>query len=229
LSTRHAGVGAGWRRFGSSLAVIAVSLSMSGCSWWPFGKKDTPEPVIAGENMPDQVIDPNIARRDIVVPAIDTEQYEVGAFAGTLATTRDNSLGVFGVRAGMFFTEDFFGEWSFATSLGGKNDSTGPESGDPVKVDSFGVSLGYNLLPLELFNGETSVMPAWIYVLGGAAQTSYDDESFVSGHFAIGMRVMPADHWSVRVEIRNELWPASGDESKGSVNLQYTFGVGYAF
>lgn len=219
--------GSAWRRRVLP-CLVGASLLLSGCSLWRTDDEAPEEPVVVGESDPGQVIDPGIERRGITVPQIDSEVFEVGAFLGTLATTRDNTVPIGGIRAGRFFNPDFFTEITVADSFGGENDTTGPERGDDVSVSTLDITLGYNLFPMEIFTGEDKVYPAWIYVLAGAGAVDYADDTFLGAHFGVGIRVMPVDHWSVRVEMRNQLWPSVADEPS-SANLQFTFGVGYGF
>ena len=67
-----------------------------------------------------QVVEPHVERRDINVADIDTENFEAGAYIGTLSIEDFGSSVVYGARLAYHFTEDLFAEANFGTSKAGK-------------------------------------------------------------------------------------------------------------
>src|SRR4026207_1898618 len=76
-------------------------------------------PVGAGSETP-QVVVPQIDRRDVKPPRIDAENFEVGAFVGTIAIEDFGSSMTYGARAAYHFTEDLFAEATFGTAKAGR-------------------------------------------------------------------------------------------------------------
>ncbi len=69
-----------------------------------FAKEDAPKP----ESTIEQVIEPDIYRRDINVPRIDTENFEITAYYGLLDVEDFGAESTVGVRVAYHITEDFF-------------------------------------------------------------------------------------------------------------------------
>jgi hypothetical protein len=71
------------------LFLICVMVTMTGCAatknLFGFGDEEAPPP---SSEPPGQVIDPEVERREVKEPAIDKEDFELGAFAGIM----DSSL-----------------------------------------------------------------------------------------------------------------------------------------
>ena len=86
------------------LFLIAVMITLSGCAatknLFGFGDEETPPP---SSEPPGQVIDPEVERREIKEPAIDKEDFEVGAFAGVMSIEDfTNAKWELGILAGDF-------------------------------------------------------------------------------------------------------------------------------
>jgi hypothetical protein len=62
----------------------------------------------AGNN--DQVVVPQVDRRDIEKPKFPSNDFELGLFTGTYSTQNFGSSWVYGARIGYHITEDFFVE-----------------------------------------------------------------------------------------------------------------------
>ena len=72
-------------RFRLLFLVTIVSFGLSGCAatknLFGFGEEETPPPAEIPEG---QVIEPEVERREIKEPDIDSEDFEVGAFVGIM-------------------------------------------------------------------------------------------------------------------------------------------------
>ena len=93
------------------LLTLALATGLPGCAMLGLGRDsaDTPEAAVPspGEQ---PVIQPEVARREVVTPKIETENFEVGAFAGILGIEDFGTNTVYGVRLAYHITEDFFVE-----------------------------------------------------------------------------------------------------------------------
>ena len=76
-------------------------------------------PVGEGSETP-QVVVPQIDRRDVKPPRIDAENFEAGAFVGTIAIEDFGSSMTYGARAAYHFTEDLFAEATIGTAKAGR-------------------------------------------------------------------------------------------------------------
>src|SRR6185369_17718245 len=116
----------------------------------------------------DQVVVPEVDRRDISVPKFPSNDFEIGAFAGTYATQNFGSSAVGGVRLGYHITEDFFVEGVYAISK--VSDASfrqilpgGVFPDERAKLSYYNVSFGYNVLPGEVFIGAKRAKPSQLY------------------------------------------------------------------
>ena len=105
----------------------------------------------------EQVIKPQVERRQINVPHIDTEDFEVGLFGGLMSVEDFGANPVFGLRAAYHISEDIFAEAAVAQS---KTTKTSYErlsgaaeliTNDERLLRYYELSIGYNLLPGEVF------------------------------------------------------------------------------
>ncbi len=224
--------------------LLALSLSTSGCALWNriWMSKDEPpeeeqkkeEPVISSEGTLDPVIDPDVARREVIVPRIDTENYEVGTFVGILSVEDLESHPIYGIRAAYHLSEDFFVEGEFGRSE--VSDQIRRTIGQPffpkktVSLNTYGINIGYNLLPGELFLGSSRAVSATMYVLGGAGDTSFNNEHYLTYNAGMGVKLLPTDWLSLRLEMRDRIWESDLlGKDKITHNFEATLGVAAFF
>ena len=182
------------------------------------------------------VIEPDVARREIEVPKIDTEDFEVGILAGQISVEDFGVNTVMGARFAYHVTEGFFVELA-----GGKADTelTSFErlSGaaqllteSEREYSYYNVSLGYNIFPGEHFIGKNRAMNTETYVIGGVGKTQFAGDDRFTINFGLGMRVMPLDWLAVHGDIRDHVFDIDllGQE-KTSHNLEATLGVTFFF
>ncbi len=225
-------------------AILLLTLSTSGCALWSrlWTPKEEPppeepkkeEPVISSEGTLDPVIDPDVARREVIVPRIDTENYEVGAFAGVISVEDLESHPIAGIRAAYHLSEDFFVEGEYGRSE--VSDQIRRTIGQPffphktVPLDTYGISIGYNLLPGELFVGSSRAVSATMYLLGGAGDTSFNHEHYLTYNAGMGVKLLPTDWLSLRLEMRDRIWESDLlGKDKLTHNFEATFGVAAFF
>lgn len=213
-------------------ALLLLLPLLGGCSL--FQTKDEDEPVLVEEKPLGPVIDPEIARREVKVPRIDTENFEVGLFTGLISVEDLQSHLSYGVRGAFHISEDFFLEGEYARSE--VSDELRRTIGQPffpkqtLPLSSYGVSLGYNLLPGELFIGTQRAMSASVYLLAGAGDTSFNDEHYLTYNAGFGIKVLPVDWLSLRLEARDRIWQSDLlGKDKLTHNFELTFGIGGYF
>lgn len=158
----------------------------------------------------EQVIEPDLDRRDIKIPRIDTENFEVGFFTGTLSVEDFGSESVTGARVAYHITEDFFVEVEVAEST--VSDSSFRDLGAPLfpsedeDLEYYSVSIGYNVFPGEVFIGKKRAMTSAVFLLAGVGNTDFIDEDLSTINFGIGFRILPTDWLAFRVDMRDYVW-----------------------
>ena len=171
-------------------------------------------------------------RREIKVNDIDSENFEVGGYAGILAVQDFGSNPVYGVRAAYHVTEDFFLEGVYGRSELGETSyerlsgNVQLLSDDDRQFSYYNLSVGYNVLPGEAFIGRKYAFRGGLYLVAGAGSSDFagDQRFTVSGGF--GYRLAATDWLSLRVDVRDYVFKSDllgSDETLH--NLEFTGGL----
>lgn len=206
------------------LLLTALLLPLSGCAsfHWPWSKdRDraaAEEPVAAGADEitadapPPRVIEPEVARRKIKINKIDAENIEVGGFYGALSIEDFGTSPVYGVRAAFHVTEDFFFEASVGRSTAGRTsfETLGGNvqllTNAERRFTYYSLSLGYNLLPGEVYIGRNLAMNSALYLLGGIGSTKFAGDQRFSVNFGAGYRVLPTDWLAIHIDVQDHVF-----------------------
>ncbi len=190
----------------------------------------------AAEQPAGQVIEPEIERREITEAAIDTEDFEIGAYAGLLATEDFGTNPVYGARFGYHVTEDVFVEAAYARS---NTDETSFErlsgniqliSDDDRLLSYWNLSFGFNLLPGEGFVADRWAFTTAFYLIGGVGSTSFAGDDLFTWNVGAGYRLLANDWLSLRIEARDHVFDLDllGDK-RTYHNLEYSLGLSVFF
>jgi outer membrane beta-barrel protein len=179
-----------------------------------------------------QVVEPQVKRREITRPAIDSENFEAGVFVGTLSIEDFGASFVYGATIAYHFTEDLFAEATIGTAKAGRTsyeDLSGSVdllTDDERQFTHYDLSLGWNALPGEAFFGGKRAMPSALYFTLGAGSTRFADDDFFTVALGAGYRLLVNDWLAVRLDARDLIFDSDllGD-SKVTQNLQFTFGL----
>jgi len=222
-----------------------LGAALSGCSM--FRGDDVvapPEAVPAatgatttGEPAGDRpIIDPQIERRQIERARIDTEDFEIGAYFGILSIEDFESHAVYGARFAYHLTEDFFLEATAGQSKAGRTSfenlsgSANLLDDDDRKYTYYGLSLGWNALPGEVFIGKDRAYNSAFYFVAGIGSTTFggDDRFTVNGGF--GYRILPSDWIAVHFDVRDHIYDTDLlGEKKIVNNLEAHLGLSVFF
>ena len=185
----------------------------------------------SNEQLLDDVVKPDIERREINEGIIDSENFEFGFFAGVMSFEDFGSNDVYGVRLAFHVTEDWFVEGSYGLS---KLQPTSYEilSGSaPILTDEqrdmsyYNINLGYNLFPGELFLGKWAFNHAF-YLTLGAGNTLFADDEFFTYNFGGGLRWFTNDWIAMHFDVRNHVMThALFGEDKEIQNLEAQVGL----
>jgi len=183
------------------------------------------------------VIEPEVARRDVRAPEIDREDFEVGAFAGFLSIEDFGSNAVYGARLAYHITEGLFAEATYGTSEAGKTSYELLSGGQTTLLtdsqrdfEYYDVSLGYNLLPGEVFVGGNHAFNSALYVVLGAGSTSFAGDDFFTLTYGAGFRVLATDSIALHFGVRDHMFDidVTGDD-KTTHNIQFDLGATWFF
>lgn len=216
-----------------ALFLIVVVVSLSGCAatknLFSFGKEDAPPPTA---EPPGQVINPDVERREIKEPAIDREDFEVGGFVGIMAVEDFGSNVVYGARLAYHLTEGFFVEATAGQSDAGLTSFEILSGGARLITDSertftyYNLSLGYNILPGEIFIGEGRAYNTNLYLVAGLGSTRFAGDDRFTVNVGAGYRFLLNDSIALHLDFRDHLFDINllGEE-KTAHNLEAHLGV----
>lgn len=183
----------------------------------------------------EQVVVPEVDRREIKVPKFPSRDFEVGLFLGTYATENFGSSFIGGVRLGYHITEDFFVHGVYAqTSVSDEAFRQILPGGifvnDTETLSYYNLSIGYNILPGEVFIGTRRALPSQLYLIAGVGSTSFNDQNRQTFNLGFGARVFLSDKTAVSVDLRNHLYSLDLlGKSQSTQNLELTAGLSYFF
>ncbi|WP_455210019.1 outer membrane beta-barrel domain-containing protein [Kaarinaea lacus] len=159
----------------------------------------------------EQLLTPKVKRNKIKVGKIDTENFELGPFAGLYSIEDFGSGLVVGARFAWHMSESFFIEANYGQT---KGDRTSAEvllgrdffTEEDRELTYYNALFGYNFLPGEAFIGRNWAFVNALYVVGGAGNTTFggDDRFTTVGGF--GYRFLVTDWMAVHVDFKDHMF-----------------------
>ena len=184
---------------------------------------------------PPDVVSPEIERRDISPAAIDTEDFEAGAYVGMLSIEDFDSDFLWGVRFAWHVTEDFFLEASYGASQGDRTSFEELSGGAPLFKDAdrdytfYDLSVGWNALPGEIFLGDRA-FKSDLYLVLGVGGTDFLDDNWFTVNAGIGYRLLLTDSLAWRLDVRDHIFDRDTfGEDEITHNVEISTGLYYFF
>lgn len=183
----------------------------------------------------DPVIDPEVARREIKLPRLPNKDFDASLFAGTYATQNFGSAPVVGLKVGYHLSEDLFVQAAFGrTKVSDENfRQVLPGGVFPNQKETLtyaNLSLGWNLLPGEVFVGSGIAKASALYVIGGVGTTHFFEQRRQTLNLGFGYRVLLRDRLSVQVDLRDHLFSLDLlGKRQSTQNLEATLGLSLYF
>jgi outer membrane beta-barrel protein len=160
----------------------------------------------------EQVVVPQVERRDLKLPKFPSKDIEVAAFAGVYSTENFGASAVYGLRLGYHITEDFFvqanlaqtkvSDEAFRQLLPGGGIFPQPKE----TLSYYNVSAGWNILPGEVFIGSNRAKATAIYLLGGVGSTKLVERRRQTLNFGVGTRLLLAERAGLHLEMRDHVF-----------------------
>jgi outer membrane beta-barrel protein len=183
----------------------------------------------------DQVIVPQVERRDVHKPKYPSNDFEIGLFGGTYSSQNFGTSGVYGARLGYDITEDFFVEATYGRSKVSDKEFRqilpgGIFTAEQEKLKYYDLSVGYNFLPGEVFIGKNWAKASTMYVIGGVGSTSFDSQRMQTWNFGVGAKLFLADWVALRADVRDHVFTLDllGKRS-ATQNPELTLGAAFFF
>ncbi len=197
-------------------------------------------PLLAADDQPlvstdAPLIEPEVERKEIIDAKIDTEDFEVGFFAGMFSTEDFGTNSVLGATIAYHVTEDFFFELAVGET------ETQPSSverlgffdilnDDERTLQYYNLSIGYNILPGEAFITSDWAFYTAFYFIGGVGNTHFAAQDNFTVNFGAGFRFVITDWMAFQVDMRDHIFDLDilGEEQT-THNLELTGGITFFF
>ena len=212
------------------LANAVAIAGLSGCARF----RTAPEEAVDASQPP--VIEPELERREIQIAAIDTEDFEVGVFAGAMSI-EDFGVGTsLGGRIAYHMTEKFFVEFTAGQSEGKETSFERLSGAAQLLTDEervltyYDLSLGYNLFPGEVYLGSERAFNSAIYLIGGVGKTDFASDNRFTLNLGLGIRLIPRDWFAIHADVRDHIFDIDLlGQDKTTHNFETHIGITFFF
>jgi outer membrane beta-barrel protein len=229
-------------RSGAALC-LALAWNMAAAQAAAPASAPSPAQPAAAQTAPqpanEQVIVPQVDRRNVKVPRLPSKDIEIGLFYGTYATQNFGAHGVAGVRLGYHLSEDFFVQTVYGRTqaddkvyrrLNGGIGGVFSNGSDTTDVNYYNLSVGFNVLPGEFFIGRRYAMPAALYLIAGVGSTRFNELRNQTLNFGWGARFMLADWAALQVDMRDHVYSVDLLGRRESThNIEMSAGLSFFF
>ncbi len=178
------------------------------------------------------VVQPEIARREIVEPDIDEEDFEVGGYVGFLSIEDFGTSPVYGVRLAYHVTDDIFLEAAAGTSSADKTSYELLSGNVQLLTDSerdftyYNLSAGYNLFPGEAFFFDRYALNSQFYLIAGVGSTRFAGNDEFTVNVGAGYRLLLNDWLSLHLDARDHMFESDlFGEAKTTHNIEVHGGL----
>ena len=182
------------------------------------------------------LIEPDVRPQKVDEALIDTENFEIGAFAGIINIEDFESSFLWGGKLTYHLSETFFFEANVGFAEGGET-SFEKLAGD-VQVLSdedrdyryYNINIGMNVLPGEAFLTENYAFNTNFYLIGGAGATDFAGDTRFTFNVGAGYQVLLTDSVSIHLGVREHFYRIDvlGEENT-SMNTEVSGGLSVFF
>ncbi len=188
------------------------------------------------EQTQEQVIQPEVERRKVKKPRIDTENFEIGAYAGLMSVEDFGTNFLWGARAAYHITEDLFIEAAYGRT---DTDETSFErlsggaqliSDDERELTFYNASFGWNILPGEAFLGRKLAFTSALFIIGGIGSTDFAGNEEFTWNVGAGYRLLVTDAVALRLDVRDHIFETDVlGEEETTHNIELSAGLSIFF
>ena len=182
-----------------------------------------------------RIIDPKKEVSVAKSAAIDTENFELGLFAGFLAVEDFSSNLVYGASFSYHITPSFLAQLNYGTSDVNKAtfedvaNASFLSDGDRA-FEYYNILAGYRILRGRSFFGANKKYNSDIYLLAGIGSVDFAGSSNSSFVLGTSYRVVLTDAIVANLDIRGHSVERDFlDDSKRTFNTEYVFGLNFLF
>ena len=215
-----------------ALTLLLLALSAAAVPFVASAADPQPAPQQPGN---EQVIVPQVERRELKLPRFPSNDIELGAFAGTYTTQDFGSHVVAGLRLGYHITEDIFVEGVYGHTKASDEEfrqilPSGIFPTVTVPLTYYNLSAGYNVLPGEVFIGSTRAKATALYLIAGVGSTKLNGQRHQTINFGTGLRLLLTDRIGLQVDLRDHVFSIDLlGRRKSTTNIEATGGITFYF
>ncbi|MFV2055181.1 MAG: outer membrane beta-barrel domain-containing protein [Thiohalomonadales bacterium] len=175
------------------------------------------------------LVQPNVKRREINKVAIDNESIELGIYFGIYSAEDFGTNSVTGFRLAYLVTEDIFFEATIGQTETSKSSAETLGLIDIIsdrQLTYYDINVGFNLLPGEVFIGESMAFNIAVYFLGGIGTTEFNAEKRSTVVMGGGFRLLAQDWLAFHVDVRDHVFKQNVFlEEKTTHNIELTASI----
>ena len=198
----------------------------------PLAAQETEQGLPAQSAERQRVVEPEVARREIGQPRIDTEDFEVGIYGGVMSVEDFGANSVVGLRFAYHISANFMLEAVYGQTDTGKTSfellSGGAQllDDDERKLTYYALDFGWNVLPGEAFVGRKRAFNTALYLMAGAGSSKFAGDDRFTANFGLGYRMLPNDWLAVHADVRDHLFDTDLlGEKKTAHNIEMHVGL----
>jgi len=184
----------------------------------------------------DDIVSPDLERREIREAKLDSENIEFTAFGGVINVEDFGSNPLYGGALAYHINEDLFMEVAYGETDLGESSFERLSGSAPLLTDDqrelsyYNLSLAWNLFPGEYFVFGDWALNSSLYLIGGVGNTSFADEAHFTYNFGVGARVLASDWLALRLDFRDHVFEHEiFGEAQRTNNLSAQLGVSFFF
>lgn len=182
------------------------------------------------------LIEPDVRPQKVDEALIDTENFEIGVFAGVISIEDFESSFLWGGKLTYHLSETFFFEANVGFAEGGETSFERLAGDIQVLPDDdrdyryYNINIGINVLPGEAFLSENYAFNTNFYLTGGAGATDFAGDNRFTLNLGAGYQILLTDSVSIHLGVREHFYriDALGEE-KTSMNTEVSGGLSVFF
>lgn len=182
------------------------------------------------------LIEPDVQPQAVDEALIDTENFEIGTFAGIMNIEDFESSFLWGGKLTYHLSERFFFEANVGFAEGGETSFEKLAGNVRVLSDEdrdyryYNVNLGINILPGEAFLTENYAFNTNFYLIGGAGATEFAGDTRFTANAGAGYQVLLTDSIAIQLVVREHFYRIDVlGEEKTSMNTEVSAGLSVFF
>ena len=178
----------------------------------------------------------DVERRTMLEDILDNENFEVGAQVGVISIEDFESSGWLSAHFAYHITEYFYVKARYGKAKGGETSFEKLVNAAPLLTDEqrefnyYGLNIGYNLMPGEVFLGRDLAFNSLFSIELGAGSTEFAGDDNFTVNVTANYRVFINDYLAWDIGMSDYILDTKiTGETKTTHNLNFTTGISFYF